>query len=132
MKYMLLFYIDRSNYVDPSDPRHPGRVSRHAAVTREAQQRGAFYAGAGLQGPATATTVRVREGKTLMTDGPFAETKELLAGFEIHDCADLDEVIAYAAKLPDALEGSVEIRPVDHMAIWPCPQGVLWVREGIA
>ena len=128
MKYMLLFYADESNYVDPSDPRHPERVSRHAAITREAQERGAFLDGAGLEGPATATTVRVREGKTLMTDGPFAETKELLGGFEIHDCADLDEVIAYASKLPSAVDGSVEIRPIDHMAIWPSPQGVLWVR----
>jgi len=66
---------------------------------------------------ATATTVRVRDGKTLTTDGPFAETKEQLGGFYILDCKDLDQAIAYAAKIPDAKRGSIEVRPVMEMSM---------------
>ena len=61
---------------------------------------------------ATATTVRVREGKTVTTDGPFAETKEVLGGFYMLDCKDLDEAIEMAAKIPGAMQGAIEVRPV--------------------
>ena len=65
-----------------------------------------------LQGIATATTVRVRDGKAEATDGPFAETKEQLGGYYLLDCKDLDEAIEYAAKIPSAKHGSIEIRPI--------------------
>lgn len=68
--------------------------------------------GDALQGVETATTVRVRDGTTETTDGPFAETKETLGGFYILDCKDLDEAIEYAAKIPGAKYGSIEVRPV--------------------
>ena len=82
------------------------------AGLQEMQQRGLLTGGAPLQPTSTATTVRVRDGKTLITDGPFAETKEQLAGFYILNCKDLDEAIEMASKVPDALSGSIEIRPV--------------------
>jgi hypothetical protein len=77
--------------------------------------RGILTGGAPLQPTSAATTVRVRNGKTLITDGPFAETKEQLAGTYVLDCKDLDEAIEMAAKIPDALFGSVEIRPVREL-----------------
>ncbi|HEV2472349.1 MAG TPA: YciI family protein, partial [Chthonomonadales bacterium] len=84
----------------------------HPAFLREVQQRGLLTGGAALQPTATATTVRIRGGKPLITDGPFAETKEQLAGFYILNCKDLDEAIEIAGKVPDSASGSIEIRPV--------------------
>jgi hypothetical protein len=84
----------------------------HPGFLQEVQQRGLLIGGAPLQPTSTATTVRVRDGKTMITDGPFAETKEQLAGFYILNCKDLDEAIAMAARIPDAVAGSIEIRPV--------------------
>ena len=72
---------------------------------------GVLRAGAGLQPTSTATTVRVRESKTLTTDGPFAETREQLGGYYVLDCKDLDEAIAWAEKMPSAKWGSIEVRP---------------------
>jgi hypothetical protein len=76
---------------------------------------GLMRTGDALQGVATATTVRVRDGKTTTTDGPFAETKEQLGGYYVLDCKDLDEAIACAAKIPGAMRGSIEIRPILEM-----------------
>ncbi len=97
--------------------RFPARTRRHHAGTRhiparDPQQRGLPDGGAPLQPTGAATTVRVRGGKTMITDGPFAETKEQLAGFYILNCKDLDEAIELASKVPDALTGSIEIHPV--------------------
>jgi hypothetical protein len=71
-----------------------------------------------LGGTAAATTVRVRDGKTLVTDGPFAEAKEVMGGFYILDCKDLDEALEYAARIPDAKSSGVEVRPVMHVPDW--------------
>ena len=77
-----------------------------------------FDGGDGLQGSATATTVRVRDGERLLTDGPFAETKEQLGGFYALECKDLDEALAWAARIPEAQFGAVEVRPViDYTAL---------------
>lgn len=84
----------------------------YQAFTSEVREKGILAAGEPLQGVETATTVRVRDGKTGAVDGPFAETKEALGGFYILDCKDLDEAIAYAAKIPTAGWGSIEIRPL--------------------
>jgi len=72
----------------------------------------ALQAGEALQSTATATTVRIREGKTLVTDGPYAETKEALAGFYLLDVQDLDEALELAAKIPGAQWGAIEVRPI--------------------
>jgi hypothetical protein len=84
----------------------------HSIFAQEAMQRGILMGGAPLQATSTARTVRVRKGKTMVIDGPFAETKEQLAGTYILDCKNMNEAIEFAAKIPDALYGSIEIRPV--------------------
>ncbi len=81
-------------------------------VTEEMRSSGAFLAGEGLQPISTATTVRVPNGERIVTDGPFAETKETLGGFYVLECKDLDEAIDWAAKIPGAKTGCVEVRPV--------------------
>ena len=83
-----------------------------AALTRELHGRGQFVTASPLQPVSTATSVRVREGKRLVTDGPFAETREQLGGFYIIDAKDLNEAVSIAAKVPPACKGTVEIRPV--------------------
>ena len=112
MLYMFLLYHD------PVLPPPPDIMEAHFAVWREAKGRGAYLASEAIGSTENATTVRVRDGKALITDGPFAETKEVLGGFYLLDCQDLDEALAYAAKIPDAWNGSVEVRPVMHVPGW--------------
>ncbi|MCW2994379.1 MAG: YciI family protein [Conexibacter sp.] len=80
--------------------------------TQDLRQSGALVAGDGFQGTETATTVRVRDAETQLTDGPFAETDEVLSGYYLIDVADLEAAVAWAAKIPGASYGSVEVRPV--------------------
>lgn len=87
-------------------------MAAYAAYSEEMGKRGAMLGGEPLAPPTSATTVRVRGGKVLTTDGPFAETKEHLGGFYMFQCKDLDEAIEIASKIPDALTGSIEIRPI--------------------
>jgi hypothetical protein len=82
--------------------------------SEEMLERGVVRGGAGLRPPASATTVRVRDDRVLLADGPFAETKEQIGGFTLIECADLDEAIAIAAKHPVAGYGAIEIRPLWH------------------
>jgi hypothetical protein len=111
MKYMFLIYG-----IEPATPPSPeaiqAEMNSYWAFTKEVTDRGIMGASEALHPTQSATTVRVREGKTLSTDGPFAETHEQLGGFYILDCKDLDEAIELAAKIPGALDGCVEIRPV--------------------
>ena len=109
MKYMLLIYMDE-NAMNQSEREHCYVES--AALTRELHSRGQFLAASPLQPVSTATSVRVREGKRLVTDGPFAETREQLGGFYIIDVKDLNEAVSVAARVPPACKGTVEIRPV--------------------
>ncbi len=87
----------------------------YGAFTQSIVQSGHFKAGDGLQPVSTATTVRVREGKRLTTDGPFAETREQLGGYYLIEAKDLDEAIGIAAKIPSARRGTVEVRPKMEM-----------------
>lgn len=87
-------------------------MGAYNAATETYRRDGVMLAGEGLQKSTTATTIRVRNGKTETLDGPFAETKEQLGGFYLFDCANLDEAIKYAAMIPTAAWGSVEVRPV--------------------
>lgn len=115
MEYALLIYGDESEIAATT----PEEVEKHAdafaVFVREAMDRGVLRGGSPLQPTSVATTVRVREGKVLTTDGPFLETKEALAGFFIVDCADLDEAIAFATKIPSVHSGSIEVRPVSKV-----------------
>lgn len=112
MRYALLIY-EEEQYLQTATPEElQAHVAGYGAVEEEMAERGIARGGTPLRPAATATTVRVREGGTLTTDGPFAETKEQLGGFFLIECRDLDEAIEIAAKLPAARVGSVEIRPV--------------------
>jgi hypothetical protein len=111
VKYMLLVYLDEGWEKRPLAERqqiYQGQVK----VTEELQARGQYLAGSPLHPPSTATSVRVRDGKRLLTDGPFAETREHLGGYMLIDVANLDEAIAFAAKGPLASAGTIEVRPV--------------------
>ena len=109
MKYMLLIYM-AENAMNPAE-----REQCYADSTRlchDLNEKGQFLGASPLQPVAAATSVRVREGKRMVTDGPFAETREQLGGFYLVNARDLDEAIGIAAKIPGARKGTVEIRPV--------------------
>jgi len=112
MQYLLMIYGDEQAHAQWSQAQLDQEMREYYAFTEEVRQRGAYVAGEALHPTNTATTVRVRNGKTLTTDGPFAETKEQLGGFYLVDCKDLDEAIAWAAKIPGARDGSIEVRPI--------------------
>ena len=104
MRYMLLIYENENN--------DPGDIQPWFDYTEDMQKAGVMKAGDALQPTTTATTVRVRNGETVATDGPFAETREQLGGYYLVECDDLDEAIEWAAKMPNADRGSIEVRPV--------------------
>ena len=112
MQYMMLIYNEPGNEPAFGTPEMDALMGEYMTFTKEIQDKKLMVAGDPLQHIDTATTVRVRHNKTNTTDGPFAETKEVLGGYYILDCKDLDEAIEYAAKIPTAKYGSVEIRPV--------------------
>lgn len=112
MKYLLLIYANEAAQAQ-MDPEVMGRlIGEYNEFTTALRSAGGLIAGDALQPTMTATSVRVRGGKTVRTDGPFAETKEQLGGYYLIEAKDLDEAIAWAAKIPDAREGTVEVRPV--------------------
>lgn len=111
MKYMLTIYGDESQYENASPEDLEGMMKAYGTFGEEARQAGVHLGGEGLQRTQTATTVRVRDGERLLTDGPFAESKEQLGGYYLLDCPDLDSAIEWAAKIPGAQSGSVEVRP---------------------
>jgi hypothetical protein len=112
VKYLLSIYGDESAGNDVPPEESKATFDAYMAFTREVEEAGVMVGGEGLQPTSTATTVRVREGDRTLTDGPFAETKEQLGGFYLLECKDLDEAIGWAAKIPGAQTGSVEVRPV--------------------
>lgn len=112
MQYLLLIY-DTESKIDAMTPAESEAfLGAYGTFTREIVGSGHFKAGEALKPVATATTVRVREGKTLTTDGPFAETREQLGGFYLIEAKDIDDAIAIAARIPSAAIGSIEIRPI--------------------
>jgi hypothetical protein len=111
MRYLLLIYQDEAARSQWSKEELAAEYQDYFAFGTEVEKRG-VSAGDALLPTSTATTVRVRNGKTLTTDGPFAETKEQLGGYYVLECEHLDEAIEIAAKIPGARHGSIEIRPV--------------------
>jgi hypothetical protein len=111
MKYLAIIYNDESSYVDAT-PEQIGEIfAAHGAFGEAAGKAGVFVGGEGLQGTNTATVVRVRDGERLLTDGPYAETKEQMGGFWVIEAADLDEALEWGRKCAVACEGPVEVRP---------------------
>jgi hypothetical protein len=118
MKYMLLIYVDPQAAPTGGTPEWEKEHQAYGTYTQDLVASGAMLGGDPVHGNETATTVRVRDGETLTSDGPFAETKEHLAGYYILDVADLDAAIAWAAKIPSALHSAIEVRPVaDYSAM---------------
>jgi hypothetical protein len=115
MQYALLIYTPEPTE-PPSDEETKAEMDAYNAFTKELVDSGAMRGGEALQPTSTATTVTVRDGRTITTDGPFVETKEAFGGFYLIEAADLDAAIEWAAKIPGARRGSIEVRP-----IWELP-----------
>ncbi|MBD2038350.1 YciI family protein [Leptolyngbya sp. FACHB-321] len=118
MKYLLLIYMDENAL---SETEREKCYVESAQLAQQLSSKGQYLATAPLHPVATATSVRVREGNSLVTDGPFAETREQLGGFFLINAQDLDEAIAIAAQIPGARVGTVEIRPVLEVSGLPEP-----------
>jgi hypothetical protein len=112
MQYLLLIYQNEAEMKRPPADTPDQMNQEYVEFTQSIVKSGNMRAGDALQPTSTATTVRVRDGKTLRTDGPFAETKEQLGGYYLIEAKDLDEAIKIAARVPSAKVGSVEVRPV--------------------
>src|SRR5271170_1781511 len=112
MQFLLLIYGVEANFAKMNPQDLASMVEEYGKFTQEIAKSGHYRGGERLKPVAAATTVRVRDGKRVTTDGPFAETKEQLAGFYMIDANDLDEAIAVAARIPGARIGSIEVRPI--------------------
>jgi hypothetical protein len=111
MKYMLLMYFTESK-APVSPEAYQAAAMAWQAYSKEIEAAGVLVSNSGLSSVTDATTVRVRDGKTVTTDGPFAETHEQLGGYYLLDCKDIDEAVRWAEKIPSAKYGSIEVRPV--------------------
>jgi hypothetical protein len=112
MKYLLLIYASEAAQSKVTEAENNAIFGAYMDFTDSIKGTGHFLAAEALEPTPTATTVRVKDGKTLRTDGPFAETREQLGGFYLVEAKDLDEAVALAARIPDAKSGSIEVRPV--------------------
>jgi hypothetical protein len=112
MQYLLLIYDTEQAWATRPEAESKQLNADYMAFTKDIKASGHFKAGDALQRTHTATTVRVRDGKTSTTDGPFAETREQLGGYYLIEATDLDEATKIAARIPSAKLGSIEIRPV--------------------
>jgi len=112
MKYLLSIYADEKGFASATPEQIQQTIDAYNVLTQEVRDKGILLSGEGLEPTSAATTVRVRNGETLTTDGPFAETKEQMNGYYLLECNDLGEAIEWAGKIPGAMVGCVEVRPV--------------------
>ncbi len=112
MQYLMLIYADESGWDRLSEAERAKAMAEFGEFTQSIAQSGHLRGGSELAKTSKATTVRVRDKKRLMTDGPFAETKEQLGGYYLVEARDLDEAIGIAARIPGARWGSIEVRPL--------------------
>ncbi len=112
MQYLLMIYRNEAEFAKNEAASGQKALEEYQAFTQSIVQSGNFKAGDRLQPVSTATTVRVRDGKVLMTDGPFAETREQLGGYYLIEAKDLDAALGIAARIPGARYGSIEVRPI--------------------
>jgi hypothetical protein len=110
VKYMALIYTDPSSWATLSNGEIEETYGRYRALTEEAKATGVYAGGAQLGSTTDATTVRIRDRETLVTDGPYAEVKEVLGGYYVFDVGSLDEALDWAAKIPGAERGAIEVR----------------------
>ena len=115
MRYALLICDEDKRQAEMSEDEAGAQMAAYAAFGEEMGAKGVLTGGERLQPAATATTVRVRDGEVLTSDGPFAETKEQLGGFYLVECKDLDEAIEVASRIPGARHGAIEVRPIWEM-----------------
>jgi hypothetical protein len=115
MKYLYLLYADESAAPAPGSPELEQQLDAYGRYYQEVSERGLFQSGDPVQPSSTATTVRVRNGSAQLASGAFAPGKDQLIGFYVLDCKDRDEAIAYAAKVPAASHGAIEVRPILQM-----------------
>jgi hypothetical protein len=115
MQYMLLIYGDEAEMARRPEAEARAVTAEYMAFTGDIRDSGNLVDGARLQTTGSATSVRVRDGETLVTDGPFAETKEQLGGFYLIEADDVDDAIAIAARIPGARHGTIEVRPIAPM-----------------
>src|SRR4030088_867177 len=113
MRYLLFICTDETTAASPEE--RSASMAEYMAFMEEANARGVLQGGERLRPTTDATTVRVRDGEVLTSDGPFAETKEQIGGYYAVDCKDLDEAIKIASKIPTARDGSIEVRPIWEM-----------------
>jgi hypothetical protein len=111
-QYMLLIYDNPSTWQSMSEEEQNAVMGEYFAYTNELREAGAYVAGDALQPTATAKSIRLRDGERLTTDGPFAETKETLGGYYLVEAASDEEALDWAAKIPSARFGTIEVRPV--------------------
>jgi len=112
MQYMALIYADENSWSSLSEDERSQVVGRYQALAEEARAAGVMVGGDELGPTRDATTVRVREGQTLVVDGPYAEAKEALGGYFLLECDTMDEALDWAARIPAVEHGAVEVRPV--------------------
>ena len=112
MQYALLIYNDPTGWESMSEAERGQVFREYGALTQDMKTKGAYLDGNPLQPTQSATSVRVRDGERLVTDGPFAETKEQLGGYYVVEAESLDEAIDWAARIPSARLGTIEVRPV--------------------
>jgi hypothetical protein len=117
MKYILLIHEEEARFGKLSESERVGFLNEYRTLIGELKAAGKYETGSQLQPTATATSVRVRNGKRAVTDGPFAETREQLGGYFLVDVANLDEAIAIAGRIPSARFGTIEVRPLVEMAV---------------
>jgi len=117
MQYLMLIYSQEANFARMTPQEVAAMSAEFGKYTEEITKAGKYRGGNRLAPTASATTVRVRDGKRVTTDGPFAETKEQLGGYYLIDAKDLDEAIALAAKIPSARFGLIEVRPIVEMGV---------------
>jgi hypothetical protein len=131
MKYLALIYSDDSVWETFSEEQRSQAYAQYVAFGEEARKAGVFLGGDELAPTRSATTVRVRDGQQLVTDGPYAEVKEALGGYYLLDCGSMDEAVEWAAKIPGARHGAVEVRQVHVQDEDESIEGVL-DREEVA
>ena len=118
MHYMLMCCIDEEAWGAMAPSARDNVMRDYESLIEDLVKRGRYVSGGRLRSAATATTVRQKGGRTVLTDGPFAETKEQLGGYHVVECADIDEAIAVAQRIPTLrVGGTVEVRPLDHSTV---------------